>query len=144
MTEPPSLEITTEMLKDLLWMARRYADGRMSYASGSYNRIAKWAHSQGIEPDYSDGTPFARDGMGRAYDELSEGEASEDRATPEACAHDDACEILCWAEMLMQHSEPRPGDIAEYNAACAMLRRNVCRARGINPWTGEPYEGGDK
>lgn len=60
--------------KDLHWMARRYADMRSSYAPGLFNRITRYLLSVGVELNKCDGTLFARDGMGRAYDGLTEDE----------------------------------------------------------------------
>lgn len=45
------------IVKDTLWMAQRYADGRMTYAVEMYNAAARDARSLGIEA--SD----AKDGM---------------------------------------------------------------------------------
>jgi hypothetical protein len=59
------------------WMARRYADGRASYAPGSFNDHVRKLISAGIKLE----TPlYARDGMGRAYDGLND----EDVAAAEA------------------------------------------------------------
>jgi hypothetical protein len=54
------------------WMARRYCDGRMSTVVSSVNGIARDLIEAGIplhEPR------FARDGMGRSFDGLTEAEA---------------------------------------------------------------------
>lgn len=46
------------IVQDTLWMAQRYADGRMTYAVGMYNAAAKVAHDRfGIDVTY------AKDGM---------------------------------------------------------------------------------
>ena len=58
-----------KIIYDLHWMARRYADERSSYAPGLLNQHVKALISLGYileEPLY------ARDGMGRQYDGLTE------------------------------------------------------------------------
>lgn len=56
---------------DLHWMARRYADGRCSYAPTLLNRRVRDLLAFGYELK----SPlFARDGMGRLYDGLSDDE----------------------------------------------------------------------
>ncbi len=53
---------------DIHWMARRYADGRRTYAVGMMNDATRTALAQGIDLP----KPwFARDGSGRAFDGLS-------------------------------------------------------------------------
>ena len=60
-------------VRDLHWMARRYADGRCSYAPGMFNDRVRDLLAAGFEL----GQPlFARDGMGRAFDGLTEDEVS--------------------------------------------------------------------
>lgn len=66
-------KLLNEIIRDLHWMARRYADGRSSYAPTLVNRHAKDL----IEMGYDLKSPlFARDGMGRAFDGLTEAEVS--------------------------------------------------------------------
>ena len=56
------------------WMARRYADGRRTYAVGMMNDATRLALAQGIELQ----KPwFARDGSGREFDGLSDAEYQE-------------------------------------------------------------------
>ena len=65
------------IVAEIHWMARRYADGRSTYAPGMLNSRTKDLLGMGIELR----TPhFARDGMGRQYDGLTEDEvkAAED------------------------------------------------------------------
>lgn len=58
-----------QIIYDLHWMARRYADGRSSYAPGSLNDNVRTL----LEMGYELKRPFfARDGMGRQFDGLSE------------------------------------------------------------------------
>lgn len=66
-----------KVIQDIHWMARRYADGRMSYSTKMFNDAIKKAMEYGVELRQTDGTLFARDGMGRAYDGLSDAEANE-------------------------------------------------------------------
>lgn len=66
-----------EVIQDIHWMARRYADGRMSYSTKMFNDAIRKAIDNGVELREVDGTSFARDGMGRAFDGLTEEEANE-------------------------------------------------------------------
>lgn len=50
------------IIRDTLWMARRYAHGRHSYAVGMYNAAARAALNLGIAGKESDGSVFAIDG----------------------------------------------------------------------------------
>jgi hypothetical protein len=60
-------------VRDIHWMARRYADGRCSYAPGMFNGRVRDLMAAGFEL----GQPlFARDGMGRAFDGLTEEEVA--------------------------------------------------------------------
>jgi len=62
-----------QAVHDLHWMARRYADGRCSYAPGMFNGRVRDLMAAGFEL----GQPlFARDGMGRAFDGLTEDEVA--------------------------------------------------------------------
>lgn len=58
-----------EIIRNLHWMARRYADGRSSYAPGLLNDCVRSAIALGYEIKQP---LFARDAMGREYDGLSE------------------------------------------------------------------------
>jgi hypothetical protein len=51
-----------EIIRDIWWMARRYADGRSSYAPWQYNKAIRKAIELGVafEPDMGD--ICARDG----------------------------------------------------------------------------------
>lgn len=53
------------VIREIQWMARRYAHGRMTYAVGMYNNAIKVAQSVGMEfkPDPIDGLVEAKDGM---------------------------------------------------------------------------------
>jgi hypothetical protein len=60
---------------DLHWMARRYADGRCTYAPGMVNNAVRTLLMFGAELNISgDQTPWARDGMGPGYSGLSKEE----------------------------------------------------------------------
>lgn len=61
------------ILKETLWMARRYADGRMSYAVSQFNEAIHELDALGLanlhEGDSAeDGKRFADDGMFGRYD----------------------------------------------------------------------------
>ncbi len=69
-----------EIAAGLHWMARRYADGRMSYAASSFNAWTRRLLAMGVELNPTgDGTVWARDGMGRAFDGLTDEEAAQGR-----------------------------------------------------------------
>lgn len=58
-----------EIIRNLHWMARRYADGRSSYAPSLLNSHVK----ELVELGYELRPPlYARDGMGRDFDGLSD------------------------------------------------------------------------
>lgn len=64
-------------LIDFHWMARRYADGRQSYATSLFNDHTKALLALGIEfNETGDKTIWARDRDGRGYDGLTEQEAN--------------------------------------------------------------------
>ena len=54
-----------KIIKDIWWMARRYAHGRQSYAVEQYNSAIKKAQSLGIDikPDPVDNIIEAKDSM---------------------------------------------------------------------------------
>lgn len=55
-------KLLRQMFQSISWMARRYADGRRTYAVSMYNDAVKQALSLGIELNNSDGTIWAGDG----------------------------------------------------------------------------------
>lgn len=67
-----------QIATDLHWMARRYCDGRQSYAVGMFNDITRRLIAMGVllNPT-ADGTVWARDAGGRAFDGLSDQEAAQ-------------------------------------------------------------------
>lgn len=66
-----------DMAVNLHWMARRYADGRQSYAVGMFNEITRRLLAAEVRLyQTGDGTVWARDGGGRAYDGLTDAEAA--------------------------------------------------------------------
>ena len=72
-----------EIIREIWWMARRYADGRNTVVTSTLNDMVRKALQLGIslKPD-SDATIWARDGMGNRYAGLSVAEATP--GTPEA------------------------------------------------------------
>jgi hypothetical protein len=64
-----------QIIRDTLWMARRYADGRQTYAVGMYNDAARIAINLGVV-SYADFgkeyTPWARDATPISANEESE------------------------------------------------------------------------
>lgn len=64
---------------DCWWMARRYADGRSTYAARTYNDHTRKLQALGVSlhPDpIVNGSVWARDGMGRAFDGLTDEQAA--------------------------------------------------------------------
>ncbi len=77
------VEQLVEVVREFHWLARRYCDHRMSSAVGAFNAAVRWLLARGVRLDPTgDATIWARDRMGRAYDGLSEAEATP--GTPEA------------------------------------------------------------
>lgn len=56
------VEALESIIRDTLWMARRYAHGRQSYAVSMYNDAARAAVRLEVPLDWPDGSPFAIDG----------------------------------------------------------------------------------
>src|SRR5690606_41919010 len=78
------LEALRRIVVDLHWRARRYVDGRTSYATRLFNDHTRALVALGVELNRtSDGTIWARDGMGRAYDGLPEAHAAPGERAPE-------------------------------------------------------------
>jgi len=76
-------EALRRIAADLHWMARRYADGRASYATRLFNSHTRALLAMGVELHHTaDGTIWARDAMGRAYDGLSDEEAAQGEPAP--------------------------------------------------------------
>lgn len=83
MKRKPKKLYTDEDIANLHWMARRYADGRMTYASSMFNEITRKLLVSGVKLNPTgDRTIWAGDGSGRRYDKLTEAEATP--GTPEA------------------------------------------------------------
>ena len=67
--QPYQIEKLIEIVRDFHWMARRYADGRMSYVTGMFNEHVRALQQMGIELNPTgDDTIWAHDRMGRAFD----------------------------------------------------------------------------
>ena len=56
--------------------SRRYCDMRMTYAPGEHNDATRTLLKLGADLHDGDGTLYARDGMGRLYDGLTDAEAA--------------------------------------------------------------------
>lgn len=52
-------------------LARRYADGRRTYVTGELNDLTRHLMRHGVSFPTPDGTPWARDGMGHRYCNLT-------------------------------------------------------------------------
>lgn len=71
------VEKLRQIAADLHWMARRYADGRQTYATGMFNDATRELLRMGVHlSPGADGTIWARDAGGRAYDHLTPEEAA--------------------------------------------------------------------
>jgi hypothetical protein len=74
------LQLRTAVLegavKELHWMARRYADGRSTYATSSFNQVVRDILRLGLKLHGNDGIIWARDAQGRLYDHLTPEEAT--------------------------------------------------------------------
>lgn len=71
------LAAALRIISDTLWMARRYANGRRTYAVALYNEAARSAIALGIRD-----VEFALDGMGPAYSGLTQAEEDATRGPP--------------------------------------------------------------
>lgn len=80
------LRALERIVADTLWMARRYADGRQSYATGMYNDAARLALSIDVLGTPPDGTWWAEDAGGREFSRLSEEEWQQMKAAKEGNA----------------------------------------------------------
>lgn len=71
-------EILEKAIRDIHWMARRYADGRTSYATIMFNKATRSILDMGMElgTENPRESIWAKDGMGREFDGLSEVEAT--------------------------------------------------------------------
>lgn len=88
------LEALRRIAGDLHWMARRYVDGRSSYATGLFNAHTRALITMGVELNPTgDGTIWARDAMGRAYDGLSEEEAALGLPAPDGLHDEDVARL---------------------------------------------------
>ena len=112
MQDKPPVRIDWYDVMSLHWMARRYADGRSSYSPGLFNGITRKLLGAGVELK---SPHFARDGMGRRYDGLTDeqvAEAAEDMPrgfVPEADQRlVDALELLHQAECLLEKIQNIP------------------------------------
>ena len=76
-------DILRQAVVDLHWMARRYADGSRTYATSMFNERTRQLLRIGVKLDpKADYIIWARDGMGRKFDGLTDAEATP--GTPEA------------------------------------------------------------
>ena len=64
MSKTPREIALEEIIRDIIWMARRYADGRSTYAPDMFNRAADRAIQLGITWKHDkNGEVYATDGM---------------------------------------------------------------------------------
>ena len=99
------LERLKAIVVHLHWMARRYADGRQSYATSLHNENTRALLAMGVPLNATaDGTLWARDSGGRAYDGLTDEEAALGRK-PDWRHDDKERQIEQQAEQLKQVTE---------------------------------------
>ena len=83
MTAKQENSILRKICADLHPMARRYANGRMTYATSMFNEHVRTLLSLGIKLNpTADGIIWATDGNGRRFDGLTHAQATP--GTPEA------------------------------------------------------------
>lgn len=88
------LEALRRIAVDFHWMARRYADGRSSYVTGLFNDYTRALLAMGVELNPTgDGTIWARDAMGRAYDGLTDEEAAQGSPMPRGLHDEDVARL---------------------------------------------------
>ena len=76
-------DILRQAVVDFHWMARRYADGSRTYVTSMFNDRTRQLLRMGVKLSASaDYIIWARDGMGRGFDGLTDAEATP--GTPEA------------------------------------------------------------
>lgn len=107
------LEIKLDMLKKIVAFmhgyARRYCDGRMSCVTSQFNEYTKQLLELGVELQVgADGTIWARDGMGRAYDGLTRDQAEQGEAVD-----------MAHYRIIYEHS----GNVTEAEKAAIRLER---------------------
>lgn len=115
------------IVRDIYWMALRYADGRKSYAVGMCNDAVQKGYDGGwLKPKTSGGDPItpylARDGMGPEWVSI------EARALAAESQLTELREALHEAEAVMSIVEPRSGK-REYLAALDRIRAAAIRSR---------------
>lgn len=120
------LQALRRIVVDLHWMARRYVDGRTSYATRLFNDHTRALVALGVELNRtSDGTIWARDGMGRAYDGLSEEEAAQGQRAPEWLHDQDVERLRHELETARELLRDLAGD-DEYAGVVWLGQRLVC------------------
>ena len=71
------LEFQNQTLKSIIteiwWMARRYADGRSTYAPGLFNQVIDLALKNGVQIGDDQGKIYADDGQLGEWDPLTQG-----------------------------------------------------------------------
>ena len=73
--------VPVELVRDLAWMARRYCDGRASYAPSTFNGHTRTLLSLGVPLNPTgDETIWARNSYGRGSDGFNDDEAARGRA----------------------------------------------------------------
>jgi hypothetical protein len=87
-----------EIVADLHWMARRYADNRMTYATGLHNDRTRELLAMGVDLNPGSEGLWARDGMGDDYAEITAEESATVKSAAEAERNDredaERCKLL--------------------------------------------------
>jgi hypothetical protein len=116
------------LISELHWMARRYADNRTSGVTRLFNDVTKKLLRMGVRLESGKEGCFAKDRMGRSYDGLSEAEAAaiEDRSktdpSDEAMAKvaTAAIKLADWG--FFSAKDAKDGDVQELLLAAFQLK----------------------
>lgn len=108
-----------QIAHNLHWMARRYADGRCTYAPGMVNDAVRQLQRMGVDLNIcAERTPWARDGMGPGYSGLS----AEEYALGEPVDGWNGFVKTEEMEALCQMLKSRESELAQAKAQLAALR----------------------
>jgi hypothetical protein len=101
-----------KIVQDLHWMARRYADGRQSYATSTFNQHTRSLLAMNIQLNpCAEGTIWARDGMGPRFGGLTEEEYNQGEP------------LDSWSRVIY------PEEFTQLRARCMELEAALDRAR---------------
>lgn len=117
-------EALERIVRELHWMARRYADGRSTYATARFNDCTRHLLALGVDLQPGREGLWARDGMGRRHDGLTEAEAASVTDAPPAL--DDA--VREWLDA--DEAVDREAERVEQNPGGPWMEQRLGRAEG--------------